>query len=221
MTELPTNNKFTRFNRYYRSIGPVLEKPKNRVYTAIIFSFLAISLFGWYAIRPTIQTILYLRREIADKTEINAKMEAKIASLIEAQSSYQDIQDRLPLINEAIPQTPEAVDLALQLRNVVGTTEATYSSIVVSSAPFTSEKPKETTKKSNTENAFDLTVVSEGDYINLEMIINELATMRRLVDLKSIDISSGSEYFSSPESTESAIANYLKMSSYLTSFYNP
>src|SRR4030042_3240810 len=120
---LPTQNKFSRFRRYYTAIEPILDKPRTRIYTAVIFSFLAISLFGWYAIKPTVQTIITLRKEIAEKTILNQQMEEKIASLIEAQNQYQAIHPQLSLLKEAIPSNPEAIELVIQTKNLVQTTE--------------------------------------------------------------------------------------------------
>ncbi len=57
-------SELQRFRRYYQRLGPFLTKQKNSQSTAAIFSLLAVSLFGWYAVRPTVPTILSLRREI-------------------------------------------------------------------------------------------------------------------------------------------------------------
>lgn len=215
-------SKFGRFSKYYRQLEPVLERPKTRMYTAIIFSFLAVSLFGWYAIRPTITTILYLRREIADKSEINRQMENKIVNLIEAQAAYQDIQSQLPLIEEAIPKTSDAVDLSIQLRNIVQSTEATYSSLRVSEAPITND-PADTAKtaKKTDGNEFTINITTEGNYLDLEKIITEINTMRRLVSYNNINFSVGTDGTEAPVSSESASATYLHMTSNMQSFYNP
>src|SRR5437762_11759734 len=95
--------EYEKYRRYYQSLTPNLDKPENRAYTAIIFSFLVVSLFGWYAIRPTMQTIFTLKREIADNTEINIQMENKISALIEAQAGYQEVEPKIPIVNQALP----------------------------------------------------------------------------------------------------------------------
>src|SRR3972149_7715954 len=107
-----------RYRRYYQSIENITKRPNTHFYTTTIFSFLAVSLFGWYAIRPTIQTILFLQREIRDKTELNKKMEDKIAALIEAQAYYQEVEPLLPVLDESLPSQPDAIPLIMQLRNL-------------------------------------------------------------------------------------------------------
>jgi len=93
--------EYQRYKKYYLNLVPLLQQPVSRAYTTIIFSFLAISLFGWYAIRPTMQTIFELKREIADKTDLNQKMEEKISALIEAQAVYQDIETKIPVVTKS------------------------------------------------------------------------------------------------------------------------
>src|SRR3989338_2007521 len=120
---MPFNYKteIHRYKRYYQSIEQVANKPQARAYTTAIFSFLAVSLFGWYAIRPTLQTILYLRREIIDKTDISKKMEEKISNLIGAQATYQSVENQLPLLHAALPTNPQAVSLVQQIKKLADT----------------------------------------------------------------------------------------------------
>jgi Tfp pilus assembly protein PilO len=214
--DLPTNNRFTRFRKYYQPLEPLINKPKNRIYTAIIFSFLAISLFGWYAIKPTIQTIITLRREIADKTEVNDKLEQKITTLIAAQAAYQEIQSQISIIDEAIPPNPEALDAVFQIRNLVNNTSATTSALTSSGVPFTI--PKSTTPTTNNANnfvPFSLSTTVAGTYGSLENILSNLNNFRRMVVVDNFSMT--------PTSTEvktaSGSAGNLNMTLQLRSFY--
>jgi Tfp pilus assembly protein PilO len=184
---IPKN--YSRFSRYYRQLEPILEKPKTRAYTTVIFSFLAISLFGWYAIRPTIQTILVLRREIADKTIINTQMEQKIANLIEAQAAYQNAADKLPLIDEAVPDSSDPIDITSQISHLVSGTDASFSSIRVTSVPLISEDKKTDSKNSSiTFHNFSINMILSGTYSGLEKFISDINSMRRIVSVESIKI---------------------------------
>ena len=131
--KVPMGNQF---HRYYQRLQPIMKKPKARATTTAVFSFLAISLFVLYAIRPTAQTIIFLRREISDKTALNQKMEDKITALIEAQTNYESIQDKVPLVDEALPQNPDAIILARQLRNLANISGASISAMNMSSLPI-------------------------------------------------------------------------------------
>lgn len=188
------------FRKYYRPLEPILQKPKNRVYTATVLSFLTVSLFIWYAIRPTIQTILSLRREIRDSTAVNEQMETKIAALVEAQATYQDIVPRLGLIKEAVPETPDMVNLMVQLRNLANSVDATMSAANVVSIPLTIEKTKSVsiaqpspspspvpgTQKQDKNATSPVTVTIQGSYESMKQFIQGVYAMRRIVTIVDI-----------------------------------
>jgi Tfp pilus assembly protein PilO len=182
----PNVNQLHQFSKYYKSIGPMWEKPRNRMYSTVIFSFLAISLFGWYAIKPTIQTILFLRRDIADKISVNQKMEEKIASLIEARANLDEVQSELYLIREAIPQNPDSLDLVLQMKNLINTTSASISSLTIAGVPVVQG---ETILKGNkgTSSEYTVDILLVGGYQALEKVLQGLNTMRRITTISTLN----------------------------------
>jgi len=179
-----------RFNRYYKSLSPILKKPKMQASTSAVFSFLAISLFLWYAVRPTAQTIFYLRREIEDKTELNRQMESKITSLIEAQASYENIRDRLSVLDQALPHQPDAVILARQLRNIANTAGASISAIQIPGVPITTNQSTPGAKLTAQEplQKFPVTVVLAGSYPQIKTFLNGILTLRRITSIEQIVI---------------------------------
>lgn len=196
---LDYKNEIERYRKYYKALEPKLEKPRNKAYTTIVFSFLVVSLFGWYAIRPTIQTILLLKREIKDKTELSKKMEEKIAALIEAQAYYQEIEPLLPAIDQALPTIPDAVPVLIQIRNLASMSATSITTIQLPSVPIMGQEimagskgvinPSSTsTKKQQT---FDISLSIKGPYSNLHAFIEGLTFMRRLVTIESVSIIPG------------------------------
>lgn len=183
-------NRFSlsdQYRKYYRSFEPILAKPKTKVYSTVIFFFLVVSLFGWYAIKPTIQTILYLQREIVDKTEVDKKMDEKINALIEAQAALEDIQNNISIIDEVIPPNPQAVDLARQLNQLALINTASVSAIQISSVPILSSTASAKIKTLGVKHAtFPVTVSLEGSYANLSGFLTGLIDMRRIVTIDSI-----------------------------------
>jgi Tfp pilus assembly protein PilO len=216
--ELPTTpgSLDSRFRRYYHDLAPVLKKPKMRATTAAVFSFLAASLFLWYAVRPTAQTIIYLQREIADKTTLNQQMEAKITALIEAQSTYENIKDRLPVLSQALPQNSDAVILARELRNIANTANATVSAMQIPSVPLIT---KESTPGSNLIATtplqdYALTMVVSGPYDAIKQYLNGLLVLRRITSIDNLTIRQGTEIVASGS------ANTLQLSIRLKSYYS-
>lgn len=183
------------YRKYYKSLEPLLSKPKTRVYSTVIFFFLVVSLFGWYAIRPTIQTILYLRREIVDKTSVNQKMDEKINALITAQNLLESVETRLALLTDAAPFDPNAVDVTRQLQQLTTFTSASLSAIQVSTVPIVQTATGASTikKGSVTYASFPITISVSGPYAHLAAFLSELLTMRRIITIQSISFSPDTE----------------------------
>lgn len=165
-----------------------------RASTTAVFSFLAMALFAWYAIRPTAQTIIYLKREIADKTFLNEQMENKITALIEAQTMYETIADRLPVLDHALPKDPNAVNLARQLRNLASNSGATISALQIPSLPILGNEatpgahlapPKELEE-------IPLSLTVTGDYTSVKSFLDGLLMLRRITTLSSVTVRLGS-----------------------------
>jgi Tfp pilus assembly protein PilO len=207
----------TRYHRYYRVIEPILKTPKNRAYTAAVFSFLAISLFGWYAIRPTIQTILFLRQEIADKSIVNQKMEEKINALIEAQAAYENVRPQLTLILEAMPPDPEALNVVTQLRNLAVNSGLTFTNLTLSQVPLLgSDAPAtgsaRTARKS--EGVFTLSLVLNAPFTTVKSFIDGVVSMRRILSIDSVNIVPSQELGS--DVGGKALRLVLKLTGYYT-----
>lgn len=231
--EFNYKTELNRYKRYYQSIGGIASKPRVRNYTAVIFSFLAVSLFGWYAIRPTIQTILLLRKEIADNKIVSQRMEDKIAKLIEAQSIYQKIQNQLSVVSQAVPQNPEAIDISTSIQSLIQTTNASLSALSVSSAPLLGNEPTTNPKgqssiqpntatpvPKNTQGSnqnfisvpINLTVA--GTYSQLFEIIRTLLDFPRIITIDSIHIGKTNESQSPSTSRDNVLQLVLKLNMY-------
>lgn len=199
---MPFNYKteLHRYKRYYQSLEGVAAKPQARAYTTAIFSFLAISLFGWYAIRPTIQTILFLQKEIEDNKLINLQMEEKIGKLIEAHATYQSVQEDIPYLAQAVPPAPEALTALGQIRNIAIIRGASVSAITSSSAPLLSHEqtaPNKATINKGVSNrkikSVQLSVAVVGSYEMLQNIIDDIVTLRRIVTIDSLSFTPNRE----------------------------
>lgn len=194
---MPFNYKteIHRYKRYYQSIEGLAAKPRTRAYTTAIFSFLAVSLFGWYAIRPTIQTILYLQKEIEDNRLVNTQMEEKIGKLIEAHATYQSVQENLPYLAQALPPVPEALTAIGQIRNIAIIRGASISAITSSAAPLLSKEQTSPNKPTSLKgilnrkvNSIQLSVVLQGTFDSLQGIIEDILSMRRIITIVTLSI---------------------------------
>lgn len=212
-----------RYRKYYQSLEPILKKASSRTYTSVIFSFLAVSLFGWYAVRPTIQTILYLRREIADNIVISKQMEDKISALIEAQAYYQEVEPILPYVDQALPANPDAVPVVIQLRNLASVSGVLLTSLQPAATPLLGQDPAKSQKTitsplvSSKQQTYDLTVSVQGPFENIRSYLSGIINMRRVVTITGMTMSPvRGEQSGSPSATLSndAIQLALRLKTY-------
>lgn len=171
------------------SIVPMFNAPSNRAYTAVIFSFLAVSLFGWYAIRPTMQTIFTLKREISDRTEIDKKMEDKISALIEAQATYDSIQKDIPVLSQALPIGPEPIRALSQLRGLADETGATISGFTVPSVPLQAAPAPQKTPTASNITSIPISFSVTGGFVQVKQFLTELSDLRRITQIDSMQFS--------------------------------
>ncbi|EKD67502.1 MAG: hypothetical protein ACD_48C00373G0005 [uncultured bacterium] len=201
------------YRKYYRSLEPILNKPKTKQYSTVIFFFLTVALFGWFAIKPTIQTILYLQREIVDKKEVNTKMDEKINALIVAQAILENIQPQLDVISYTIPSNPQAVDIARQLKNLAENTQASLSAIQIASVPILVATPSSTLPSSIVKHtAIPITLSIDGSYNVLASFMNGLLAMQRIVMIDSVSFSPSKSGL--PQAKTNDIRLQLKLTGY-------
>ena len=93
----------SRYSAYLQKISRFYQKKEVKIYTNLIFSLLAISVFIFFAIRPAVSTILSLNKEIKDQKEVVKRMDQKIENLKRAQKKYRSIENDLYLIEQALP----------------------------------------------------------------------------------------------------------------------
>ncbi|OGG14941.1 hypothetical protein A2875_03190 [Candidatus Gottesmanbacteria bacterium RIFCSPHIGHO2_01_FULL_46_14] len=184
---------YQQYHRYYQIVTEMRKRPNTHLYTTIAFTFLSISLFAWYAIRPTLQTILYLRREIKDKTEVNQKMEEKITALIEAQNNLTQIEPNLPLLSQALPSTPDIIRIMSQLNALAGVTQASISAVRVSDVSVTGATVSASVaQKPGTPYELSFGMTLTGTFEQLQAFLNGMIDMRRIITVEKINFSPSS-----------------------------
>lgn len=218
--ELTPKGISSQYQRYYHALEPTIRKPKTRSYSTVIFFFLVVALFGWYAIKPTIQTILYLQREIKDKTTLNETMDKKINNLIDAQAAYENAGPKLPLITQAVPDMSEAVKISSQIQQLASEQHASLSAIQISAVPLTPQQATPSGAATSTQavkklQQYPVSVTVEGSFPEIKNFIMAMLSLRRLVTIESVTMSSVKKPVSGGGSTQTVHAAMR-----ITAFYN-
>lgn len=186
---MPTNlsNNYRQYRRYFLSVKAFYQKKQARVYTGIVLSILTMAFFGFFAIRPTLVTISGLLKEIQDKKEVVNQMDQKINNLTKAQTNYNQIKEKLYLVDQSLPQDPGLSVLIKQLEALARLSSVNFESVRFEKTNLQGE----TEKKENQEVTFSL--VLSGNYQNLKNFLNSLDTLRRIILVESFAFRSTTE----------------------------
>lgn len=161
------------YQKYFAFIQPVVNDPLLRVYFSLALSLFLITFLVIFALSPTVNTVLGLRKKIMDEEVIIAALDAKINALVAAGENYNQQATPLALLNQALPDKPYPDGL---IANVLGT--ATVSGVTVSSLQF---KPVALTGDDNTDVNFSLSVA--GSQIQLRDFLVKLENSLRYIRL--------------------------------------
>jgi Tfp pilus assembly protein PilO len=107
--------EYQRYQRYYLNLQRFYQQPVARVSVFVVMSFMTVSFFSVFAIRPTLITISNLIREIEDKREVNSQLDQKVAGLSRVQAEYSQVKADLPRVWRAMPDKPEVASVIWQL----------------------------------------------------------------------------------------------------------
>lgn len=186
---------YSRYRQYYQRLEPILKKPHVRAYTMATLSFLALSFFGAFAIRPVAKEIFELNRKIEDRRLVNQKLDEKIKNLNLAQTEYKNIQSDLPLVLAALPQRSTFPPLLKNLEKM-----ASISAISLTNLKFRDIsllEPEAQASSSASVKEFDFNLDASGFYLDLFSFFQALEKSRRMVNIGEVNLASGKATISS------------------------
>lgn len=189
-------------NRYF-NLFPAFKQEKTQRFTVLVLTLIAFSLFGFFAINPTVSTIAKLKKELLDNEFINQKLEEKIKNLSILNQKYSLLNDDLTRILSAIPQVPSPTILMGQIHAVAANNNVTIASLQTSEVELpknmSSEPAAAQPVKLNDYSYFGFSLGVEGSYKNLLNFMSELTDFDRIIEIESISITK------SPAKTNSLI----------------
>lgn len=166
--------------RYFRA-------EQRRTYTILGLSLLSLIIFGIFAIRPTVTTIIKLRRKIKDQEDVCEKLDQKLKNLSLAQTALKKIGSDIPTIEKAIPQGESFPDLLETLhltseKNGLRLEHIRFGQILA--------VPQKTTNQSLIVKVIPFNIRTEGGFSQSLDFLKSTQDTRRLFNAKGIRITS-------------------------------
>jgi Tfp pilus assembly protein PilO len=166
------------------SLPPYLESERSQKFFGVVLTLCALSFFGFFAINPTVSTILKLRKEVDDSQIVISKLETKIKNLTELRKQYFNLQKDLSTITNAITIYPDAPILFGQIQSIAQTSGITIKKLQNSEVEILKSN-KGTNKRFY---SYSFTVAGSGAYENISKFLDTITSMERIVNIDSFSM---------------------------------
>lgn len=158
---------------------PYLNQERSQKFFGIVLTLLALSLFGFFAINPTISTILKLQKELSDSKFVYDQSEAKIKNLSLLRNQYADLQNDLPIIIDAIPFEPNVHLLFAQIQTIARESQITIKKL----QNFEVEVLKNSKIPGKQYYSYSFSIAGNGTFPNISSFVSMLTAMQRIIDI--------------------------------------
>lgn len=181
------------YRKYVRSLSLLYQKRQDvRAFTELLLSVSVISIFGIFAIKPTLVTLAQLNTDIAGKRDTIDKLDAKIQALTQAQSNFDTNQSLIKYVDTAIPSNPSPIVYARQIEGLAQKDGVYLVSSNTKGVSIKGGSPSDTQSSTDTGNAQDQLIDSfpttsqsykvsvnlSGDYNQTVNFVRDLESLR-------------------------------------------
>src|SRR5258708_6631009 len=168
--------------REYLKLLPHIKKENTRIITMLIFTFVAMSIFGFFAINPTLSTITELKKQLADSTALHQQLTIKINNLSNLQAQYNSLAPDLPYVFAAIPNSPYVPTFMGQIQTLAINTQLSIISLQV-------EELELTTKiKLAKGYSYAFVLQASGTYDNIAKFLMSITQFSRIVTIEQVSL---------------------------------
>jgi Tfp pilus assembly protein PilO len=182
------NDKNVARNNYLSSI-PTSTSERSQKFFGIILTFCALSFFGFFAIKPTVSTILKLQKEISDNEFVLGQLETKIINLTQLKVQYSNLQNDLPVIMNAITAQPDVALLFAQIQSVGKTSNITFKKLQNSEV----EIAKNENSPEKNYYSYSFSIAGSGSSDDIYKFMQTISNMERVVDIDTFSISNATD----------------------------
>lgn len=202
---IPTAKYSQDLRRYYRM-------PAVQVSLTLVLSLFVMAIFIVFALRPTIVSIVTLKKTIEESKKTLTQLDTKVSGLQKAASQLETLKPSLPIINTSIPNTSAGLTpLTISVENLASQTGVSLDSESLGStllfsrilSPFTPSKAQ-----SVVELPFSVRV--SGGYPNVFQFLTGLLSMQRVMMIESITLTREA----GPKSESASVALNVSGSAY-------
>lgn len=205
---LNINTQVTRIKPLFDYIKKQQENRKFVKSIEISATFVLITFFLYFAVRPTVITISKLKGDIESKKILKEELKSKINQVIIAQDKFSQVQERYSVVESSLPDNPNFYEASYIIQST-----GTKLNIPVNTITFDLEEHPETVLEPGLK-SYSTSVVVNGSFSDLVNLSNQILKSPRTDNISSINFV-GTKDTVANDSTPSATTN----SKFYTTFY--
>lgn len=176
----------------YLELVPRLKEEKTQAFTTVTLTFITLMLFGFFAINPTLSTIVKLQKELSDSRFVNKSLEEKITHLSLLQQKYNALERDIPIIINAVPKMPSAPLFVGQIQSLATSHNVTITNLQTLEVEFALARKSE-------QRSFGFTIEVQGSYEALSQFLSSLVNFERIVTVDTFSITRTSDQNAVPK----------------------
>lgn len=199
---LSLSNQFSRVKPLYEYLKKRQEDYRFIRTVEVAATFVLISFFLVFAIRPTALTISSLWGDIKSKQILKSQLETKIDNIVKAQDNFSQVQERYQIVENSLPSRPRFAETAEQIQQ-----SGSNSGLTVNSFDYNVDDSGGNLISPNVKE-YQVSLILDGSFASTTDFISRLLQNRRLININSLDIGlSSSPGLSNPTSSSSGSIN--------------
>lgn len=185
---------YLRYRSYFLNIVNVYKQRQDfKAFLELILTLATVSFFAFFALKPTILTVIELLKEIDTKEKTVEKMNTKIQNLQQAQTLYVQEETKIKLLETAIPDNPAPDLFVRQIEGLVTSYPINLLGITIGEVTLLGEeKVKRSTDKfqplPEESKGINFSISIAGSYQGLVNFLSALEDMRRPVIIDALNI---------------------------------
>lgn len=174
-------------NKKYLEMLPDFKQEKTQAFITLVLTLIALSIFVFFAISPTLSTIAQLKKELADNTFVDQQLVQKIANLSLLGQKYSFITNDMPTVLSALPEKPNVPLLAAQIQSL-----AKKYNVKITRLQLFQVDIYPPVKNSDKSLSFAFSIESLGTSSDLTTFLSSLVNFERVITIDTLSFSKDS-----------------------------
>lgn len=163
------------------------EHPVARVSFGLILSIICVLFFAIFAIKPTLETMAQLLKQIDEKKIVDQKLDLKILALGTARQNLSAAADTVKVLDVAVPSTPHFTQLLVVVEKLAVENNVSILSLSTPNIPLESTSSARLANPVVSSISFTLNL--KGTYEDLVAFLRRLQNVQRIIVVDRFDIS--------------------------------